>query len=117
MSLLSNVQAATTSTGNAVSAAPGASHPNPMLNTLMMIAIFGLFIYFLLWRPQSKRVREHRNLLGSLKTGDEVITTGGMLGKIEAVSDTIIDLIIADGIKVKMQKSAIVGVLPKGTIS
>ena len=116
MSLLTNVQAAVTSTGSAASGAGGAQHPNPMMNTLLMIVVFGLFIYFLLWRPQNKRVKEHRNLLSALKAGDEVITTGGMLGKIDSITDNIIEIVISEGVKVRVQKSAIVGTLPKGTL-
>lgn len=116
MGLMTNVQAATNSVGNAVSGSATAQHPNPLLNTLMMVAIFGLFIYFLLWRPQSKRLRDHRNLMSAIKEGDEIITSGGVLGKVDKVGDSIIDLIVSEGTKIKIQKSAVVGTLPKGSL-
>jgi len=119
MSFLSSIQAATTTTASAATAtaaAPAAQNPNAMFNTLAMVAVFGLFIYFLLWRPQTKRVREQRELLSSVKAGDEVVTASGILGKVEAISDNIIDLAITANTTVKMQKNSIVAVLPKGTI-
>ena len=117
MGLLDNVYAAATSTSNTATTAAGtAPHPNQMLNTVMMVAIFGLFIYLLLWRPQSRRLKDHRNLLASLGEGDEVITSGGVLGKINKVEDNIVELKISEGILIKVQKTAIVGSLPKGTL-
>ena len=72
-----------------------------------LILIFVIFYFFLI-RPQQKKVKEHKAMVGSLKRGDEVITSGGILGKIEKVyEDDKIDLLIADGITVKVIRSTI----------
>lgn len=82
---------------------------------IMIAAIFVLF-YFMLIRPQSKRAKEHRDLIGKLKKGDEVITTGGMLGKVTSLDEQYVKVSIADGIEISMQRNAISSVLPKGTL-
>lgn len=79
---------------------------------LVMIPLF----YFLLIRPQSKRNKEHRNMLGQLAKGDEVVTTGGLAGKVVGLGETYVTVEIADNVQAKVQKSAITGVLPKGTL-
>lgn len=86
------------------------------IGQLVMLGGFVLIFYFLLWRPQSKRAKEHRELVSNLGKGDEVATTGGMLGKITAVTDDYVAMEIADGTEVKLQKVAVTAVLPKGTI-
>lgn len=83
---------------------------------LIMLVIFGLIFYFLIWRPQSKRAKEHKNLLAELAKGDEVISSGGLAGKISKVTDNFIVLEVAEGIEVKIQKAAVASVLPKGTL-
>lgn len=77
---------------------------------------FVVIFYLLLWRPQAKRAKEHRLLMAGLAMGDEVITTGGMVGKITALRDDFVNLKIAENVEVKMQKAAISSVLPKGTL-
>ena len=77
---------------------------------------FALIFYFLIWRPQSKRAKEHRELMSSLNKGDEVMTNGGILGKLTKVDDNYIVLQIHDNVEIKMQKSSISAVLPKGTL-
>ena len=77
---------------------------------------FALIFYFLIWRPQSKRSKELRDLLGSLNKGDEVMTNGGILGKLSKVDDNYIVLQIHENVEIKMQKSAVTAVLPKGTL-
>ncbi len=86
------------------------------LSLIMMTGIFILFMYFVMWRPQSKRVKEHRNLISSLAKGDEVVTAGGILGRVVKISDTYIVLSLADNVEITMQKSSISNVLPKGTL-
>jgi len=81
---------------------------------LPMIVIFVAF-YFLLIRPQQKRQKAHTALVGALSTGDEVLTAGGMLGKVTAVSEHYATLKIADNVEVKVQKSTVSAVVPKGT--
>lgn len=93
-----------------------ATSPAGGFEPLIMLAIFGLIFYFMIWRPQSKRTKEHRNLLESLAKGDEVISSGGMAGKIIKVTDNFVILEISQGTEVKVQKSAIASVLPKGTL-
>jgi preprotein translocase subunit YajC len=83
-----------------------------------MLAIFGLIFYFMIYRPQAKRVKEHKNLVSSLAKGDEVLTAGGLIGKITKVSDDndFIKIEIAEGTEIMIQKGSINSVLPKGTI-
>ncbi|XOV79392.1 MAG: preprotein translocase subunit YajC [Aestuariibacter sp.] len=85
---------------------------------LIMLGIFGLIFYFMLYRPQAKRVKEHKNLIGSLGKGDEILTQGGMVGKITKVSDEkdFIEIALNDNVNIVVQKSAVSAVLPKGTM-
>ena len=82
---------------------------------LPMLVIFGAF-YFLLIRPQQKRQKAHTALVGALATGDEVLTSGGILGTVTAVSEHYATVKIADGVEIKLQKSTVSQVVPKGTI-
>ena len=81
----------------------------------MLVIFIGIF-YFLLIRPQMKRNKELRNLLSNLGTGDEVMTSGGLLGRVEKVSESYVDLAIADNVVIKVQKQAVISVVPKGTL-
>lgn len=92
-----------------------ASQQNPW-GSVLMLGGFVLIFYFLLWRPQSQRAKEHRNLIGGLQKGDEVIISGGLMGSIIAVGESFITLRIAEGVEVKCQKSAVANALPKGSI-
>jgi preprotein translocase subunit YajC len=83
---------------------------------MIMIAIFFALMYFMIIRPQSKRAKEHRKLLEALSKGDEVVTTGGMVGKISAVGENFLEVEVSEGTVVKVQKQAVTAVLPKGTI-
>jgi len=82
---------------------------------LPMIAIVVVF-YFLLIRPQQKRAKETKAMLGSLQKGDEVVTAGGIVGRISKLSDTYADVEIASNVEITVQRSAISLLLPKGTI-
>lgn len=82
----------------------------------VMLAVMVFFLYFAVWRPQSKQAKEKRQLLEGLAKGDEVVTAGGLLGKISKISDHYITLSIAANMDVAMQKSAVISVLPKGTL-
>lgn len=86
------------------------------LSSLLLMIGFLVIFYLLLWRPQAKRAKEQRNLLNNLNKDDEVLTSGGLVGKIVKIADDLVDLKITDNVEVKMQKSAIVSLLPKGTI-
>jgi preprotein translocase subunit YajC len=81
----------------------------------MMVVLFGL-MYFMMIRPQMKRQKEHRALVSALAKGDEVVTNGGMAGRVEEVGETFITVEIATNVKVKLQKSAVQQVLPKGSL-
>jgi len=85
---------------------------------LIMLALFGLVFYFLIYRPQAKRVNEHKSLMSALSKGDEVLTQGGLVGKISKVADDKDFVVIAlnDQTQVTVQKSAVSAVLPKGTM-
>jgi len=83
---------------------------------LPMLIIFGAF-YFLLIRPQQKRQKAHTELVGALAKGDEVLTAGGILGKVTAVSEHYATVRIADNVEIKIQKSTVSQVVPKGTVA
>ncbi|HKJ18288.1 MAG TPA: preprotein translocase subunit YajC [Xanthomonadales bacterium] len=86
-----------------------------LMSFLPLIIIFVIF-YFLLIRPQMKRAKEHRALVAGLDKGDEVVTNGGLLGKITDVGDTFVKVKIAENVEVKLQKHAVASVMPKGTV-
>ncbi|WP_394176937.1 preprotein translocase subunit YajC [Thalassotalea litorea] len=85
---------------------------------LIMLAVFGLIFYFMIYRPQAKRVKEHKSLMSALGKNDEVLTQGGVVGKIVKVSEEkdFIVIAIAEGTEVTVQKAAVTAVLPKGTM-
>ena len=87
-----------------------------MMSFLPMLVILILFMYFMVIRPQTKRAKEHRNLVSNLKKGDEVVTAGGILGKIDEISDDFITLTIAEKTNIKVQKGSVSGFVPKGTL-
>ena len=99
----------------AAQAAGPAAAPNPLLSMLPLIIRFVVF-WFLLLRPQMKRAKEHRELLSKLQKGDEVITGGGLAGRIEDLSESFVTVEIADKVSIKVQRSAVTAVLPKGTL-
>jgi preprotein translocase subunit YajC len=83
---------------------------------LFMIAVFFVVFYFMILRPQSKRIKEQRNFQNSLQKGDEVITQGGTLGKVTRVDDHYVGLEVASNVVIQVQKHAIVSAVPKGTV-
>jgi preprotein translocase subunit YajC len=99
-------------TAFAQTAASGAA-PNPMLQFLLLIAIFIIF-YFLLIRPQQRRAKEHRALIDAVKRGDTVVTGGGLIGKVIKVEDAEVEVEIAANVKVRVIKSTITDVRAKG---
>ncbi|MBE0484249.1 MAG: preprotein translocase subunit YajC [Bacterioplanes sp.] len=96
--------------------ADGGAQPMGVTGQLVFLGGFLLIFYFLLWRPQSKRQKEHKNLISALAKGDEVVTAGGMLGKVTKVTDDFVVIEVADGVQFPVQKVAISAALPKGTI-
>ncbi|APZ43052.1 preprotein translocase subunit YajC [Acidihalobacter ferrooxydans] len=104
---------------NAYAADPGAATGSAGggIELIIMIAIFFGLMYFMIIRPQSKRAKEHRKLLEALSKGDEVVTTGGVVGKVSAVGENFVEVEVSEGGPVlKVQKQAVTGILPKGTI-
>ena len=97
-------------------AAPAAgAQGGGMSMIIMMVVLFGL-MYFMMIRPQMKRQKEHRALVAGLAKGDEVVTNGGIAGRVDEVGETFITVEIAANVKVKVQKGAVSQVLPKGSL-
>lgn len=94
----------------------GQSEPNALMSFLPLILLVVVF-YFLLIRPQMKRNKEHRNMIASLSENDEVVTGGGVGGRISALGEHFVTVEIAEGVNIKVQKSSIASVLPKGTLT
>ena len=86
-----------------------------MLSLAPLVLIFVVF-YFLLIRPQTKRQKEHREMVAAISAGDEVTTAGGLLGKVTAVKESFVQIEIAEKIVVTVQKHTVSAVMPKGTI-
>ncbi|MDP2828219.1 MAG: preprotein translocase subunit YajC [Sulfuricellaceae bacterium] len=100
---------------NAYAADPAQDPTGGLMQFLPLVVIFILF-YFMLIRPQMKRGKEQKNMLEALQKGDEVVTTGGLLGKVVKVNDNYISVEIAENTIINVQKQAIINLLPKGTI-
>jgi preprotein translocase subunit YajC len=85
-------------------------------SSIIMLVLFGLVFYFLLIRPQSKRQKEHKAMLEAIQKGDEVVTSGGILGKVLKLTDNFIVLNVGDKVEMRFQRASISATLPKGTI-
>ncbi len=96
----------------------GAAQPGGGLDLIIMLVAFGLIFYFMIYRPQAKRMKDHKNLMAALAKGDEVLTQGGLVGRISKIADDKDFVVIAlnDSNEVTIQKSFISAVLPKGTM-
>ena len=97
------------------SALAAAGGPSP-IPSFIMLGLFILIFYFMLWRPQAKKQKEHRALMESLNKGDEVVTVGGVAGKITKVTDDFVVLEAAENVELKVQKSSVAATLVKGTL-
>jgi len=97
-------------------AADGTGAAGPGYMDLVLIAGFIAIFYFLLWRPQSKRRKEHQALVSSLSKGDEVVTAGGIVGHVTKVEDDFVKVQVAPNTEFRVQKSAVGATLPKGTL-
>jgi preprotein translocase subunit YajC len=95
--------------------AAAAPQDGGIMQFLPLIALLAVF-YFLILRPQQKRTKEHKTMMEALQKGDEVITIGGVLGKVTKVGEENVGVEIADNVVMQVQKAAIQNVLPKGTI-
>lgn len=99
--------------------APAAAAGGDMQSTLMsMLPLLLMFavLYFVMIRPQMKKQKEHRSMIDALAKGDEVVTAGGLLGKVSKIGDAYIGVELAAGVEVQLQRSAVVQVLPKGSL-
>ena len=92
-------------------AAPGGGG----MGQILILVVFVVVFYFLLIRPQQKRAKEHQAMLAKLGVGDEVVTGGGIVGRIHEISDTFVTLEIADNVRIKVQRGQITSLVPKGT--
>ncbi len=99
---------------DALAADPG-GQADPLTSFLPLILIFVVF-YFLLIRPQSKKAKEHKKMVEAIAKGDEVVTNGGLLGRVVKVGDSFVELELADGVVVNLQRHAVGSLMPKGTI-
>lgn len=96
-------------------AASGGGTESTLFSLLPLVLMF-VVLYFIMIRPQMKRQKEHRAMIDALAKGDEVATAGGVLGKVTKLGDAYLSLEIANGVEVQVQRSAVVQVLPKGSI-
>ncbi|MDM1284896.1 preprotein translocase subunit YajC [Acinetobacter indicus] len=98
-------------------AAGEAAQQPSMVANLLMIAVFIAIFYFLIWRPQSKRAKEHRALIDSLGVGSEVVFAGGLMGKITKLEGDFAMVELNRGVEVKIQRASVISVLPEGTLN
>ncbi|MCC7256806.1 MAG: preprotein translocase subunit YajC [Gammaproteobacteria bacterium] len=89
--------------------------PDPLFSILPLVLVFVVFYFFLI-RPQTKRQKEHKEMVAKLAVGDEVVTAGGVLGQVTEIGEQFIELEVAAGVRIKVQRHTIGTVLPKGTI-
>jgi preprotein translocase subunit YajC len=101
---------------NAYAQTAGGGMSGGGMSQIVILVVFVGVFYFLLIRPQQKRMKEQQAMLSKLDKGDEVVTTGGILGRISEVNDTFVTLEIADGVRIKVQKTQITQLMPKGTL-
>jgi preprotein translocase subunit YajC len=96
--------------------AAGAGGGQGIMSALMLPLVLLVVFYFLLIRPQNKRAKEQREMLSKIAEGDEIATTGGILGKVVSVGDQFLTLEVANGVNIKVQKHQVAQLLPKGTV-
>ena len=96
-------------------AAAGGDMQSSLMSMLPLLLMF-VVLYFVMIRPQMKKQKEHKTMIDALAKGDEIITAGGFLGKVSKLGDGYLGVEIANGVEVQMQRSAVVQVLPKGSI-
>lgn len=99
---------------DALAQSGAAAAPPGIVQFLPMVALFVIF-YFLLIRPQQKRQKEHKNMVAELAKGDEIVTMGGVLGKITAVDENFLTVEIAQGTEIQVQKASVQAMMPQGT--
>jgi preprotein translocase subunit YajC len=99
-----------------VPAAAGGSDMQSSLMSMLPLVLMFVVLYFVMIRPQMKKQKEHRSMIEALAKGDEIATSGGLLGKVTKLGDSYLNLEIANGVEVQVHRSAVVQVLPKGSI-
>ncbi|WP_047193388.1 preprotein translocase subunit YajC [Caldimonas brevitalea] len=97
----------------APAAQPGAG--SSLMSMLPLVLMF-VVLYFIMIRPQMKKQKEHKAMIEALAKGDEVVTAGGVLGKVSKLGETYVHVDVSNGVEIQVQRSAVVQVLPKGTI-
>ena len=101
---------------DAMAQAAGGAQPGGGAMPFIMMAVFVVIFYFLLIRPQQKKQKEHQAMLGKLAAGDEVVTAGGILGRIIEVGEQFLTIEIADNVRIKVQRFQVTTIVPKGTL-
>jgi preprotein translocase subunit YajC len=101
---------------NAYAQAAGAASSTSGLMGMLPLVLMFVVLYFVMIRPQMKRQKETKAMLDALGKGDEVVTQGGLVGKITKLGDTFVSLEIAEGTEVQLQRAAVIQVLPKGSL-
>jgi preprotein translocase subunit YajC len=98
--------------------APAAADSGPFgaIGSLLPLILMFVVLYFVMIRPQMKRQKEHRAMIDALAKGDEIATAGGLIGKVTKLGDTYVSMELAQGVEVQLQRTAVVQVLPKGTL-
>ncbi|WP_298930415.1 preprotein translocase subunit YajC [uncultured Ramlibacter sp.] len=99
----------------APAAAAGGDMQSSLMSMLPLVLMF-VVLYFVMIRPQMKRQKEHRSMIEALAKGDEVATSGGLIGRVTKLGDSYVSVEVANGVEVQLQRSAVVQVLPKGTV-
>lgn len=97
-------------------AAAGGGDMTSTLTSMLPLLLMFVVLYFVMIRPQMKKQKEHRAMIEALAKGDEVVTAGGLLGRVTRLGDGFIGLELATGVEVQMQRASVVQVLPKGTM-
>ncbi|MCH7385158.1 preprotein translocase subunit YajC [Acinetobacter dispersus] len=98
-------------------AAPAAAQGPSLMANILMIAVFIAIFYFLIWRPQAKRAKEHRSLIESLGVGSEIVFAGGLMGRITKLEGDFAVVELTRGVEVKIQRASVISVLPEGTLN
>ena len=101
---------------DAMAQAAGGASAGGGATPLIMMAVFVVIFYFLLIRPQQKKQKEHQAMLSKIAVGDEVVTAGGILGKVIEVGDNFLTIEIADNVRIKVQRFQVTSLVPKGTL-
>ena len=101
---------------DAMAQAPAGAPPGGGMSMFVMMGLFVVIFYFLLIRPQQKKQKEHQAMISKLAAGDEVVTTGGIVGRIAEITDNFITLEIAEGVRIKVQRFHVTSLVPKGTL-